>query len=91
MEPTIGAEDRIFGEIQVAPDYKEAICFIESLKKELGPGNKYSIECGYKQAVSAIPFITSLQAPGSNMSYLHRQLCLPSRESGAKRISAMPV
>ena len=23
MEPTIGAEDRVFGEIQVAPDYKE--------------------------------------------------------------------
>ena len=23
MEPTIGAEDRIFGEVQVAPDYKE--------------------------------------------------------------------
>ena len=31
MEPVIGAEDRIFGEIQVAPDYKEVICFIESL------------------------------------------------------------
>ena len=34
MEPTIGAEDRIFGEVQVAPDYKEVICFIESLKDE---------------------------------------------------------
>lgn len=28
MEPTIGAEEQIFGEIQVAPDYKEVICFI---------------------------------------------------------------
>ena len=35
MEPTIGAEDRIFGEVQVAPDYKEVICFIESLKMKL--------------------------------------------------------
>ena len=34
MEPTIGSEDRIFGEIRVAPDYKEVICFIESLKPE---------------------------------------------------------
>ena len=48
MEPTIGAEDRIFGEVQVAPDYKEVICFIESLKIKLGPDNKYSIECGYE-------------------------------------------
>jgi transposase len=48
MEPTIGAEDRIFGEVQVAPDYKEVICFIESLKLKLGPGDNYSIECGYE-------------------------------------------
>lgn len=48
MEPTIGAEDRIFGEVQVAPDYKEIISFIASLKKKLGLGNDYSIECGYE-------------------------------------------
>ncbi len=48
MEPTIGSEDRIFGEVQVAPDYKEVICFIESLKMKLGLGHKYSIECGYE-------------------------------------------
>lgn len=48
MEPTIGSEDRIFGEVQVAPDYKEVICFIESLKVKLGIDNKYSIECGYE-------------------------------------------
>lgn len=48
MEPTIGSEDRIFGEVQVAPDYKEVICFIESLKMKLGIDNKYSIECGYE-------------------------------------------
>ena len=48
MEPTIGAEDQIFGEVQVAPDYREVICFIESLKMKLGLDNKYSIECGYE-------------------------------------------
>ena len=48
MEPTIGAEDRIFGEVQDAPDYKEIISFIASLKKKLGLDNDYSIECGYE-------------------------------------------
>ena len=48
MEPTIGSEDRVFGEIQVAPDYKAVICFIESLKMKLGLADNYSIECGYE-------------------------------------------
>ena len=48
MEPTVGAEDRVFGEIQVAPDYKENILFIESLKMKLGFHDDYSIECGYE-------------------------------------------
>ena len=48
MEPTIGAEDRIFGQVHVAPDYKEVICFIESLKMKLGFFDHYSIECGYE-------------------------------------------
>ena len=48
MEPTVGAEDRVFGEIQVAPDYKEIILFIESLKMKLGFLDDYSIECGYE-------------------------------------------
>ncbi len=48
MEPTIGAEDRVFGEVKVAPDYKEIILFIESLKAKLGLDNNYSIECGYE-------------------------------------------
>ena len=48
MEPTIEVEDRIFGEVQVAPDYKEVICFIEFLKMKLGFYDDYSIECGYE-------------------------------------------
>ena len=48
MEPTIGTEDRVFGEIMIAPDYKEIICFIASLKLKLGVDDDYSIECGYE-------------------------------------------
>ena len=42
MEPTIGTEDRVFGEIMIAPDYKEIICFIASLKLKLGVDDDYS-------------------------------------------------
>ena len=48
MEPTIGSEDRIYGEIQVAPNYQEVIDFIDCLKKKLGSNDQYSIECGYE-------------------------------------------
>ena len=48
MEPTIGSEDRIFGDIQVAPDYKEVVSFINKLKLKLGPDDSYFIECGYE-------------------------------------------
>ena len=48
VEPTIGAEDRFFGEIQVSPDYKEIISFIKSLMLKLGSQDHYSIECGYE-------------------------------------------
>ena len=48
VEPTIGAEDRVFGEILVSPDYKQILFFIESLKLKLGFQDNYSIECGYE-------------------------------------------
>ena len=32
MEPVIGAEDRIFANIKVTPDYKNILMFIENLK-----------------------------------------------------------
>ena len=48
VEPTIGAEDRFFGEIQVSPDYKEIVSFIKSLMLKLGSQDNYSIECGYE-------------------------------------------
>ena len=48
MEPVIGAEDRVFANIQVTPDYKNIILFIESLKQKLGVNDSYDIECGYE-------------------------------------------
>lgn len=48
MEPTFGAEDRVYGEIQVEPDYKAVVAFIASVKFKLGMDNDYSIECGYE-------------------------------------------
>ena len=48
MELTIGLEDQIFGEVQIASDYKEVICFIESLKMELSFYDEYPIECSYE-------------------------------------------
>ena len=48
MEPVIGAEDRIFANIQVTPDYKNIILFIENLKEKLGTNDTYDVECGYE-------------------------------------------
>ena len=48
MEPVLGSDDRVFGEIQVEPDYKEVVAFIASLKLKLGMDDDYSIECGYE-------------------------------------------
>ena len=92
MEPTIGAEDRIFGQVQVAPDYKEVICFIESLKMKLGFFDHYSIECGYEAGCLGYTLYHQLMcAPGSNVSFSRRRPCLPRRDSGSKRISGMHI
>ena len=48
MEPVIGAEDRVFANIQVTPDYKNIILLIEDLKLKLGINDIYDIECGYE-------------------------------------------
>ena len=88
MEPTIGAEERIFGEVQVAPDYKEIIGFITSLKKKLGLNNDYSIECGYEAGCLGYTLYHQLTA---NVSFLHRQPCSHSREKELKQISVMLI
>ena len=48
MEPIIGDDDRIFATIDVTPDYKNILMFIESLKMKLGIDNQYDIQCGYE-------------------------------------------
>ena len=48
MEPVIGADDRVFANIQVTPDPKNILMFIEELKLKLGLKDSYDIECGYE-------------------------------------------
>jgi len=48
MEPVIGVDDRIFANIQVTPDDKNILMFIENLKLKLGLDNEYDIQCGYE-------------------------------------------
>ena len=44
----LDGEDRVFANIQVMPDYKNVLQFIENLKNKLGSDDSYSIECGYE-------------------------------------------
>ena len=41
LEPVIGAEDRVFANIQVTPDYKNILLFIQNLKCKLGMSDVY--------------------------------------------------
>ena len=41
LEPVIGAEDRVFANIQVTPDYKNILMCIQNLKCKLGMSNDY--------------------------------------------------
>ena len=38
----LGAQDQILGEIEVGPDYKEILAFIESIKQKSLPGQTES-------------------------------------------------
>ena len=64
MEPTIGAEDRVFDNIQVAPEYKAVIAFIESLKVKLGYQDTYSVECGYEAGCLGYTLYNQLNKAG---------------------------
>ena len=48
MEPIIGEDDRIFATVDVTPDYKNILMFIDNLKMKLGVDNQYDIQCGYE-------------------------------------------
>lgn len=64
MEPVIGGEDRIFANIQVTPDYKNVLDFINKLKEKLGPDDDYSIECGYEAGCLGYSLYNQLTAAG---------------------------
>ena len=64
MEPVIGAEDRVFANIQVAPDYKEVLCFINSLIQKLGMTDTYDFECGYEAGCLGYSLYNQLTAAG---------------------------
>ena len=64
MEPVIGVEDRVFANIQVAPDYKNVVLFIESLKQKLGMTDEYNIECGYEAGCLGYSLYNQLTGAG---------------------------
>ena len=57
MEPVFGADDRIYATIQVSPDYKNILLFIEKVKQKLDPNDTYDIECGYEAEFLSNPII----------------------------------
>ena len=64
MEPVIGAEDRVFANVQVTPDYKNIILFIENLKQKLGVNDTYDVECGYEAGCLGYSLYTQLTEAG---------------------------
>ena len=64
MEPVIGEDDRIFANIQVTPDYKNILMFIENLKMKLGLDAEYDIQCGYEAGCLGYSLYNQLTAAG---------------------------
>ena len=64
IEPVIGAEDRVFANIQVTPDYKNILMFIKNLKEKIGSNEDYSIECGYEAGCLGYSLYNQLTAAG---------------------------
>ncbi len=64
MEPVIGEDDRILASIQVTPDYKNILLFIENLKMKLGPDNEYDIQCGYEAGCLGYSLYNQLTSTG---------------------------
>ena len=70
MEPVIGEEDRIFANIQVTPDYKNILMFIENLKMKLGLSDEYDILCGYEAGSLGYSLYNRLTSAGVNCTIL---------------------
>ncbi len=70
MEPVIGEDDRIFANIQVTPDYKNIIMFIENLKMKLGMNDEYDILCGYEAGCLGYSLYNQLTSAGVKCTIL---------------------
>lgn len=64
MTPILGAEDCVLATVQVAPDHKNVLSFIENLKDKLGRENKYDVQCGYEAGCLGYSLYRSLKAAG---------------------------
>ena len=64
MEPVFGADDRIYATIQVSPDYKNILLFIEKVKQKLDPNDTYDIECGYEAGCLGYSLYNQLTSAG---------------------------
>lgn len=64
MEPIIGEDDRIFATIDVTPNYKNILLFIENLKIKLGINDEYDIQCGYEAGCLGYSLYNQLTAAG---------------------------
>ncbi|MBR5758391.1 MAG: IS110 family transposase [Thermoguttaceae bacterium] len=64
LTPILGADDCVLATVQVAPDYKNVLSFIENLKDKLGRENKYDIQCGYEAGCLGYSLYRSLKATG---------------------------
>lgn len=64
MEPILGGDDRIFANIQVTPNYKNIILFIENLKLKLGMHEEYDILCGYEAGCLGYSLYNQLTGAG---------------------------
>lgn len=51
MEPVFGADDRIYATIQVSPDYKNILLFIEKMKQKLEQMTHMILNADMKQEV----------------------------------------
>ena len=70
LEPVIGAEDKIFAQIQVTPDYKNILMFINKLMLKLEPSDDYSIECGYEAGCLGYSLYNQLTSAGVKCTIL---------------------
>ena len=64
MEPVLGEDDRIFANVQVTPDYKNILLFIENLKMKLGLNNEYDIVCSYEAGCLGYSLYNQLTGAG---------------------------